>query len=104
MTVEELRNTISNTKMVVLYFKNKQCPPCQVLRPKVETLIKDEFPSMTFQVVDAVENPLLASAYHVFSNPTILVFFEGKEYIRKSKYIAISELEQEINRLYQLMD
>ena len=104
MTVEELKNTVSNTKAIVLYFKNEQCPPCQVLRPKVEDLIRKEFPSMVFQVVDTVENPLLASTYHVFSNPTILVFFEGKEYIRKSKYIAISELEQEINRLYQLMD
>lgn len=104
MTVEELRNTVAKASGIVLYFKNEFCPPCQVLRPKVEDLIRKEFPSMTFQLVDTVENPLLASAYHVFSNPTILVFFEAKEYIRKSKYITISELRHEINRLYQLMD
>ena len=104
MTVEELKDAISNTKAIVLYFKHNHCPPCQILRPKVENLIREGFSDMVFQVVDTVENPLLASVYHVFSNPTILVFFEGKEYIRKSKYITISELRQEINRLYQLMN
>ena len=103
MTVQELSNQVANAKGIVLYFKNNQCPPCQILRPKVESLIAEKFPTIDFKIIDAVENPLLSSVYNVFGNPTILVFFEGKEYIRKSKYIAISELEQEINRLYQMV-
>jgi len=31
------------------------------------------------------------------------VFFEGREYVRKSKYIGTSELAQEIDRLYQMV-
>lgn len=104
MTVEDLKQKVNNSGEIVLYFKNIHCPPCQVLRPKVETLIHTQFPNIDFQVIDTVENPLLSSAYNVFANPTILVFFEGKEYIRKSKYITISELEQEITRLNELMN
>ena len=58
---------------------------------------------MEMIVVDSFESPLLAGQYNVFSNPTILVFFDGKEFIRKSKYIAVSELQSEIDRYYQMV-
>ena len=29
-----------------------------------------------------------------FASPVILVFFEGKEYIRKSKYVSVPEIEK----------
>ena len=103
MTVSEVRELIVQKQGVVLYFKNDKCGPCMVLRPKVESLIKEEFPKMNFQIVDIVDTPILASEYNVFANPTILVFFEGKEYIRKSKYIGTLELAQEISRIYKMV-
>jgi len=103
MTPEELREKVANTPGIVLYFKNDRCAPCMALRPKIEELIQSQFPSMEFMIVDTVQQPLLSSEYNVFANPTILVFFEGREYIRKSKYIGTSELEQDIERLYQMV-
>jgi thioredoxin-like negative regulator of GroEL len=103
MTPEELRQKVAGTPGIVVYFKNDRCAPCMALRPKVEELIIHQFPEMEFLIVDTVQQPLLAGEYNVFANPTILVFFEGKEYIRKSKYIGTSELEQEISRFYQMV-
>lgn len=103
MTPEELKEKIAQTPGLVLYFKNDMCAPCMALRPKVEELVQLQFPKMEFLIVDTVEQPLLSSAYNVYANPTILVFFEGREYIRKSKYIGTSELEQEIDRLYRMV-
>jgi len=39
----------------------------------------------------------------VYSTPTILVYFEGKEYIRESKYISIQQLEDKIRRYYDMI-
>ncbi len=103
MTPEELKEKVTEAPGLVLYFKNDMCSPCMALRPKVEELVQLQFPKMEFLIVDTVEQPLLSSAYNVYANPTILVFFEGREYIRKSKYIGTSELEQEINRLYRMV-
>jgi hypothetical protein len=50
-----------------------------------------------------MQHPELAGEFHVFANPTLLVFFEGKEYIRKSKYVSIPELQSEIGRLYGMI-
>lgn len=87
----------------MLYFKNDQCGPCKVLRPKVQELIETKFPKLELIVVDSIQNPALSGEFQVFANPTLLVFFDGKEYIRKSKYVSIGELETEIGRLYAMM-
>ncbi len=103
MTPTELKVKVSESTGIVVYFKNDKCAPCMALRPKVEELLQNDFPKMDFVIVDTVDQPLLASEFNVFANPTILVFFEGREYIRKSKYIGTGELAQEINRLYEMV-
>ena len=103
MTTTELENKVKNSKGIVIYFKNDACGPCLALRPKVEELVKNNFPEMEFVIVDTVQEPMLASAYTVYSNPTILIYFEGKEYIRKSKHISIGQLGQEMERLYKMV-
>jgi thioredoxin-like negative regulator of GroEL len=99
----DLKQSIETQKGVVLYFKNDLCGPCISLRPKVESLIKTKFEKMDFKIVDTVKQPELSNTFNVFSNPTILVFFEGKEYIRNSKYVSITELEKDIGRLYEMV-
>lgn len=88
----------------VLYFYNDSCAPCVALRPKVESLIKNKFPKLELLFVNAAENPAETARHQVFASPTILAFFEGREYIRESKYISIDELEAKIDRYYQLME
>ncbi len=103
MTPTELKDKVSTSSGIVVYFKNDKCGPCMALRPKVEELLQNEFPKMDFVIVDTVNQPWLASEFNVFANPTILVFFEGREYIRKSKYIGTGELAQEIKRFYEMV-
>lgn len=103
MTPEELNQKIKNARGVLVYFKNDFCAPCKALRPKVSDLMEQEFPKMEMVIVDTVTHPALAGQYNVFGNPTILVFFEGREYIRKSKYISMPELQGEVERLYQMV-
>ena len=94
---------ITKEPAVLVYFKNDHCGPCLALRPKVQELIESEFPRLKFIVVDSVQQPELNGEFQVFANPTLLVFFDGKEYIRKSKYVSIPELAAEIERLYRMM-
>lgn len=99
----DVRSKVDSQPAVLIYFKNDNCAPCLVLRPKVRELLDESFPSVEMIVVDTVEQPEFAGEFHVFANPTLLVFFDGKEYIRKSKYVAIPELKAEISRLYDMI-
>jgi thiol-disulfide isomerase/thioredoxin len=103
MTGTELRDKVNQSKGIVLYFKNDMCAPCLAIRTKVEDLVTLKFPKMEFLIVDTVTDPLLSNEFKVFANPTILTFFEGKEYSRKSKYISIDGLSDETERLYNMV-
>jgi thioredoxin 1 len=103
INVADVRSKVDSQPAVLVYFKNDNCAPCLVLRPKVKELLDESFPIVEMIVVDTVEQPEFAGEFHVFANPTLLVFFDGKEYIRKSKYVAIPELKSEIGRLYDMM-
>jgi hypothetical protein len=47
--------------------------------------------------------PEVAAQNRVFAAPTIVVFFAGRETIRKSRAFGIDELKAEISRPYSLM-
>lgn len=103
MTGLELRDKVNQSIGVVLYFKNDKCAPCLAIRTKVEDMIVTKFPKMEFIIVDTVTDPLLSNEFNVFANPTILTFFEGKEFNRKSKYVSIDGLSNEVERLYKMV-
>lgn len=85
------------------YFSTESCNVCKVLKPKVAELIQSEFPKIKLVYVKSDILPEIAAQNQVFAAPTILVFFEGREYIRKSRNIGIGELHQEIQRPYSMI-
>ncbi len=101
--LDELVQVIQQETASIVYFYNDDCPPCLSLRPKVEDLISNTFQKMKLLWVNSKNHPEIPAHYHVFANPTILIFFEGKEFKRFSKYVSINELEQSIERYYNLV-
>jgi len=85
------------------YFSTEACNVCKVLKPKVAELIQTEFPKIKLIYIKSDICPEIAAQNQVFAAPTILVFFEGLEYIRKSRNIGIGELQREIERQYSMM-
>jgi len=103
MDFKNLKNLVAEKTAILLYFYNDNCAPCKVLRPKVQEMLETDFPAMEFVLINAEQFPLIAAEYGVFASPTLLVFFEGKEFIRESKNISISELHEKIERYYNLV-
>jgi len=97
--LQELVNKVEN---LLVYFYHDGCAPCISLRPKVELLIEERFPEMDMVYVDAAQFPELISKFQAYSYPLLIFYFEGKEYLRFSKYVSISELQESIGRIYDL--
>ena len=85
------------------YFSTETCNVCKVLKPKVAKLIQEEFPQIKLAYVKSDVLPEVAGQHQVFAAPTILVFFDGRETIRKSRNIGIDELRREIDRPYSMI-
>jgi thioredoxin 1 len=98
----QLQSIIVEKPAVLIYFYNDNCAPCQVLRPKIASLLKNHFPLIEPVFTNAAQNTGITSHYGIFSAPTILILFDGKEVIRESKYVSIEDLKAKIERYYTL--
>ena len=88
---------------VLFYFSTVSCNVGEALEGKVENLLKEHFPKMPMYFIDTNALPELAAAHSVFVVPTVLVYFDGKETIRKSRNIGVVELGASIARLYNIL-
>jgi len=88
---------------ILMYFSHDGCNVCKVLLPKIKELLDARFPKMKFKYIDIENEPMMAAQYRVFTAPTILVFFEDKEYYRFARNVSISELQSSIQRPYELL-
>lgn len=93
---------ISTGKPVLIYFSGENCSVCTALKPKVESAIIENFSEMEIYELKADIYKEIASNFSVFSIPTILVFFDSKEFFRKSRNISISAFIEELRRPYSL--
>lgn len=103
ITTGQAEELLKEESAALIYFYGDACAPCVSLRPKVIELVEKTFPKMKLAFVNSANYPLLAAHFNVFSNPTLLIFFEGKEYNRLSKYVSISQLEEIIDRPYRMV-
>src|SRR5690606_17262728 len=103
MDVATLSEIIDSEAAVAVYFSAPNCGVCFALKPKVETLFSKEFPLVKFILIEIDKSPGVSGEYGVFSAPTLLVFFEGKEFLRKGRLMGIQELQEKIERPYKMV-
>jgi thioredoxin 1 len=103
-TLKEFESFISENRAVLFYFSTPDCNVCKVLKPKVEELLTKQFPLIKFVYVNTLNAKELAAQKNIFTVPTILFYFEGKEYLRKSRFLNLDELEDELSRYYRFLE
>jgi thioredoxin-like negative regulator of GroEL len=69
----------------------------------VAELLLEKFPRMSSLYVDTEKSPVIAGQFRVFTIPTILICFDGKEQVRFSRNISMHQLEEAIERPYELI-
>lgn len=103
MTLEELQSTIKSELGVLLYFSGEHCNVCHALRPKFKELFDTEFPEIKQIFLDAQEYATIAAEYQVLSLPTILVFLDGREFVREGRTVSMHQLQENLSRPYGMM-
>ena len=101
--INELNSKLQTEPALVLYFSSPSCSVCHVLRPKLMEALEREYPSIGRYHADISLTPEIAAQFQVFSAPTIIVLFEGREFIRKGRALSVDGLLHEIKRPYELM-
>ncbi|HCY76850.1 MAG TPA: thioredoxin [Ignavibacteriales bacterium] len=103
VTIDNFLDLSKSKKAICFYLSTPDCNVCKVLKPKVIEMIETDFPKISFCYVDLSEAKEISGQLSVFSVPTILVYFEGKETIRVSRNLHLEELREQINRYYKMI-
>lgn len=102
-SLQEFTERTSLDLASLFYFSHEDCNVCKVLKPKINDLITKYFPKINLYYIDTKLHQEIAAQNSIFTNPTILVFFDDKEFIRKTRNIGIEELKNLLERPYNLM-
>lgn len=101
--IEAIENTIKEKMAVMLYFSAPTCNVCHALKPKLLEAIDENFKEFEIISVDTSVSQDIAAHFSVFAIPTVLVFLDGREFLRKSRHMSIGEVINEIKRPYEIM-
>jgi len=103
MTLKQLQNTIKEEVGVLLYFSGEFCSVCHALRPKFKELFDAEFPKIKQIYLDTHENAEISAHFQVFSVPTMLVFLDGREFVREGRAVSMHQMTEQLKRPYGMM-
>lgn len=99
----DIKHALEKYPAVMLYFSAPSCGVCHALAPKLINALEVNFPRFKTVLIDISSHPELTSHFGVYTVPTVLVYFEGKEFIRKSRNMSVPGLVEEIRRPYELL-
>ena len=102
-SLAELQALLAAQPAVLVYFSTPDCRVCQALRPKVAELLARDFPRLSGLYVDCAALPDAAGHYQVFSVPTMIGFFEGREWRRWGRSVGLEEIRSGLDRPYGLI-
>ena len=102
-TIQTIENTIKESLAVMVYFSAPTCNVCHALKPKLIDALDKNFKEFKVEIVDISIKEDIAPHFGVFTAPTVLIFLDGKEFLRKSRNMSVDEVIREIKRPYDIM-
>jgi thioredoxin reductase (NADPH) len=100
ITTNDFETEVLQADRVALDFYSSECPPCEALAPKFESLAAIYGHDIKFLKVFRQQNRDLAERLNVQSSPTLLFFEKGKEVgIRLTGGIKRSEIMHNLNAM-----
>jgi thioredoxin-like negative regulator of GroEL len=96
-SADQLELLKSNPEPLILYFSTPNCSVCHAMLPKLLSALENS----PYEVIgiDAATFPEIAGQVRIFVAPTVLIFYEGREVLRESRFIDIPK----ITRLLQII-
>ena len=101
--IAELQAVSAEMPGAVVYFSTTACNVCKVLKPKVMSLFAADFPQLRRCFVDCDATPEISAQLSIFTVPTVVVFLDGREFLRESRHFSVELLGAQVARPYEMM-
>lgn len=94
---EELLVQITQNPFFLLYTMSPNCSVCHADFPKIKKIATTN--KLVSYKVDVSQIPLVMGQFNLFSSPTVILFFKGKEVHRQARIIDFEELTYRIEQI-----
>jgi len=99
-SIEAIDTFIQAHTLAFLFISMPGCSVCGGLLPQVRQLMKD-FPEIHLGHVDADDVAEVAGRFNILTAPVLLLFVEGKEYVREARIVHMDMFEEKIRKIYE---
>lgn len=101
-SIEAVDQFISENDLAFLYITMPNCSVCHGLLPQIETMF-EQYPQIATRTIDASEVQEIAGRLQIFTAPVLILFVEGKEYLREARIVQTAKLDEQIAKVYENM-
>ncbi|MDR0267577.1 thioredoxin family protein [Paenibacillus sp.] len=101
-SLEQIKDQLRARPLFLLLIKTDQCGVCDSVLNKLERFLPD-FPDVHGGYVRMEDAPEISGEYLVFTAPTLLMFAEGKEVFRQSRFILMGDVEKNVRSWSEAM-
>lgn len=77
---------------LIVHFASQSCAVCQAILPRLHQLATEY--GIGLLSIDVAENPEIAGQMLVFTVPTVLLLWAGRELTRESRFVDFGNLER----------
>lgn len=87
-------------QLAFLYISRTNCSVCHALLPQVKQLMT-AYPEIQLGHINADHVEAVAGKFSIFTIPVLLLFIEGKEYVREARIVHMDLFKEKIDKIYQ---
>lgn len=100
--LSEVERFINDHQLSFIYISRKNCGVCEALLPRLKQMLT-QFPRIQFSYVDADEVVEIAGRFLIFAVPTLLLFVDGKELVRESRFVRMQVLQEKVSKIDRMV-
>ncbi|MGJ9459522.1 thioredoxin family protein [Oceanobacillus sp. CF4.6] len=87
-------------KLSFLYISRPNCSVCHGLLPQVRALM-GKYPEIKLGHINAEAVEEVAGRFSIFTVPVLLLFVDGKEYVREARIVHMDLFEEKLDKIYE---
>ncbi|MCJ8012485.1 thioredoxin family protein [Paenibacillus sp. KQZ6P-2] len=94
-TLEQMHAQIQEAPLSLLLIKTDHCGVCDSVMAKLDDMLPS-YPKIQNMYIRMEDAPKVSGEFLVFTAPTLLLFAEGKEVFRQSRFILMGDVEKQL--------
>ncbi|HLS09553.1 thioredoxin family protein [Lentibacillus sp.] len=99
-TLAQVDDFIANHSLLLIFISRTGCSICHGLLPQVQELL-DNYPEIQMGHVNADHLEAIAGRFSIFAVPVVLLFVDGKEYLREARIVHMDLFKEKLSKIYE---